>query len=838
MTNILNIELIWFLKKTFLNNNFLIFGNLSRNTKKILISQTNIFFCNSIESTLLTIFNKQNNIKAIVQIVDLNTKYYDLIKILSRINNIFIDYLIFDISGSFDVPIQYNQILSKNFFFVKKIPLLYSLNEFIGIERYNVKYYHVLNKEIFPKILGAWNNQSLLSKSFYLLNSFKKISIIQYRLGVKLKKIKKNIDKNELKIFFIKKINLNKISLVLKYVSIFFLFNLIYLFFKKIYTSKKIIYISIVKNKRTNDCIENTEEKLVTNYDLWVKKFYDYSNQELENMRQKIYYLKKIPKFSLIFNIQHIDNFLIKYSLLNIFFQIYPFWELCISDKSFFYLRVKEIFKLNKQIDERIKITIEKNILNPSNSIKNALNISNGDFFILISQNDLISKHALFILSKYINYYPESSIFYSDEDKIDINGKRFNPIFKSDWNIDLIRCRNFLSNLCTYKLDIFNFVGGFRKNFYGSKDYDLILRCIDTLRCKKPIHIPYILYHSIIFKKKEYFLKKIEINSYLNSTKSIKYHLKRKKIKASVMEIFPNRNCKRILYSITNNTFPFVSIIVNLDNNLFVLKRCIKSIINITDYENFEIIIINQLRNTEHSYTYLNNLIKQKKRINILKNTNCLNYSYLNNYAVKISKGNFICMISSYVEVICSNWLKEMIGLSYQHDVGSISASLWYPNNTLYHGGILLGVGGVAGYSNYLLNHKKNFFYTNLLNSDFLALTSSCLLVKKNIYSSIGGLNEKLAINFNDIDLCIRIKNFGYRNVFTPNAKLLYHKSFNKINFLSVFKRKNFIKEAIFIQNRWKNLLFNDPYHNPNLSLIDNNFCFCVSKLPRVIHSY
>jgi GT2 family glycosyltransferase len=497
-------------------------------------------------------------------------------------------------------------------------------------------------------------------------------------------------------------------------------------------------------------------------------------------------------------------------------------WELCIADDFSNDIKVTKTLKSYQERDARIKVVFRTSNGHISAASNTALDIASGEWLVLLDQDDLLEKSALSHLARVISCNEEVEMIYSDEDKINYNGTRFDPYFKSDWNPDLFYSHNMFSHLGCYKRSLVMKVHGFRVGYEGAQDYDLALRCTEKIESKQIYHIPRVLYHwrshpastaSGADLAKPYAM--------LAGEKAINDHLARLKVNASVKL---TASGYRISYDISDPK-PKASIVIPTRNNFALLKKCIDSIFNKTTYSNYEILVINNNTDDPKTLKFLNQL-SGDPRITIIHNSDPFNYSTLNNKAVKFASGEVLVLMNNDIEVITPEWLSELISHAIRPEIGAVGAKLWYPDNTIQHAGLILGVGGVANSAHHRLGkHQDDYFSKSNLVQSVSAVTAACLAVKKSLYEKVGGLDEEnLGIAFNDVDFCLKLLELGYRNIYTPYAELFHHESASRGYDTSPEKQARLAKEEAFMWDRWGDILRNDPAYNPNLSNIKTDF--------------
>ncbi len=556
-------------------------------------------------------------------------------------------------------------------------------------------------------------------------------------------------------------------------------------------------------------------------YTEWVQRYSTMTPDLRTRILAMIGEMKEPPTISIVMPVYNPDLDWLAEAVASVRKQLYPHWQLCIADDCSTDPRVRPLLQSLQDTDSRIRVVLRETNGHISVASNSAASLATGSFLALMDQDDLLPEDALFHVARVIDTHPDARLIYSDEDKIDAAGVRFDPYFKSDWNPDLFLSCNMVSHLGVYRKDIFDDLGGFRPEFNGSQDYDLALRFIERLRPEQILHIPRVLYHwrahaqstAESGSNKDYAIKA--------GRAALEDHLKREGIKASVQHV---AHGYRVSYALPE-PLPLVSLIVPTRNALQLLRQCISSIREKTTYQNYEIIVIDNNSDDPDTLSYLAEMAG-KKHIKVMRDERPFNYSALNNAAVEMASGEFIGLINNDIEVITPDWLEEMVSLAAQPGVGAVGAALWYPNDTLQHGGVVVGMGGVACHAHRCLPRgQAGYFARAELIQTMSAVTAACLIVRKSSFEEVGGLNETdLAVAFNDVDLCLKLRDAGYRNIWTPYAELYHHESATRGQDDNPEKMRRFQGEIDYMKKRWNTDAFADPAYSPNLTLGAEDF--------------
>ncbi len=511
--------------------------------------------------------------------------------------------------------------------------------------------------------------------------------------------------------------------------------------------------------------------------------------------------------------------------------QIYQQWELCIAYDLRTGSGARSILERSALEDPRIKIK-GCNANGRMAAAKNsALELATGEWIALLDPDDLLAGSALFWIVGAINRVPNICMIYSDEDKINSQHIRSNPYFKCDWNQDLFYSHNMFSRLGVYLRSLVKQVNGFRGDFDGSEDYDLTLRCIELINPNQIHHIPRVLYHGRAHEKNAGTFGNAKPHAGIAGLRALSEHLVRFRVNAKA-EATPHSY--RVRYCLPHRR-PLVSLIIPTRNGLSLLQKCVGSIADKTNYKPLEILIVDNGSDDPETLLYLQS-ISSKEGIRVIRDDRAFNYSALNNVAVKLARGAIIGLINNDIEVISSDWLSEMASHALRPEVGAVGARLWYPDDTLQHGGVILAGGRAWHAHRNIAKNEPGYMGRAIYIQSFSAVTGACLVVRKSVYEELGGLNEAdLHVTFNDIDFCIRALKAGYRNIWTPYAELYHHESATRGTNETPTKNARARKEMNYMQTHWSGELIHDPAYSPNLT--NEGEDFSLAWPPRVEES-
>lgn len=510
-------------------------------------------------------------------------------------------------------------------------------------------------------------------------------------------------------------------------------------------------------------------------------------------------------------------------SLIN---QTYSNWELCLADGS-----EEENDEIKKIVskDSRIKYKFIGKNKNISGNTNEALSLATGDFIGLLDHDDLLPAFSLYEVVKAINENPNAEFLYSDEDKIDGDtGERYDPYFKPDFTIDTLRTLNYICHFSIFKKELMEKLGGFRNKYDGAQDFDIILRMSEET--KNIVHISKILYHWRVHKTST--AASIDSKPYTVQAGiyALEDHLERVGLDGKV---FPGKfqGSYEVRYNVKGN--PKVSIMIPNKDGIDILKVCIKSILEKTTYDNYEIVIIENNSTDKKTFEYYEKIEKNDKVKVIKYPEKGFNYSKIMNYGAKNSDGEYLVQLNNDTELLTPDWLEIMLGFCQREDVGGVGVALYYPDNTYQHAGTIVGLGGVAGHRFKGVPKAGHGYYSKeSMIENLSAVTAACMMNPKSIYEDVGYMEEKLAVAFNDIDFCLKIREKGKLIVYNPYVEFIHYESKTRGYEDSPEKLKRFQGEMETFKTKWEDFLEKgDPYYNKNLSLKTEQYDIKTNKV-------
>lgn len=547
-------------------------------------------------------------------------------------------------------------------------------------------------------------------------------------------------------------------------------------------------------------------------YQAWLRQYDQFNEQHLAECRQQISAWPTAPKISVIMVLDGAPDALLTESIQSLQVQCYEHWELIVVHNATVAPQIQSSVQSHEQ-DPRVKWISRSEPADVAASLNLALAVANGDYVTVLQPTDLLSPQALFYIAKVANEYPNTSFIDSDEDKITKEGVRYDPWFKSELNYELLLAQNCVGQILVYRRNLINQLGGFRSGFDGAENYDLALRAIEFITPQHAKHIPKVLYHR---------RSPVRIASPNACRRAVAEHLKRTGSGGNVTAA-PEAPCfNRIGYPLPAIK-PLVSIIIPTRDKAELLGLCLDSLLDKSTYPNYEVIIVDNGSIEPATQVLFNRL--PGDRVRIVRDDAPFNYSRLNNLAATQAQGDVICLMNNDIEILTPDWMEEMLSFAHQPDIGCVGARLWFPDGRLQHAGVITGLGGVAGHPNkYLPRGHLGYFGRAILTQRFSAVTAACLMVRRTVWDQVYGLDERLAVAFNDVDFCLRVQAAGYRNVWTPYAEMNHHESASRGNEKTPEQQVRYENEITLMHDRWGEILLNDPAYNPNLTKKHDDF--------------
>ncbi|MGB3514347.1 MAG: tetratricopeptide repeat protein [Microcoleaceae cyanobacterium] len=544
-------------------------------------------------------------------------------------------------------------------------------------------------------------------------------------------------------------------------------------------------------------------------YQLWLKENLP-NSEKLGKISEMIETLRYQPLISIIIPEQNQKEGFFQEAVESVLAQVYANWEICcIGDK----------LPKNIQEKDRTKLVLKNENGDIATDLNSALALAKGDFVAVLNPDDVLTADALYEMALFLNKHPEADMVYSDEDKFTKEGKLTQPYFKPDWSPDSFLSRMYTGHLCIYRRELMEKMNGFRAGYEGSYEYDLILRLSEET--EKIYHIPKVLYHSRLSENG------VEINQKISeetNKKVLAEALERRGEIGTVTNIPNHPGFYQIRYQIPEKKL--VSIIIPTRNLGDILDRCLESIFTQTTYPNYEVIVIDNGSDQPETASIIEGWKNQQpQRFKSYELNIPFNFSKLNNYAVEKAEGDYLLFLNNDTEVKTPDWLEAMVEQVQREKIGAVGALLLYPDNTIQHAGVVLGMRSVADHSHRGFSPTDAGYNGQIISvNNYSAVTAACLMCRREVFEEMGGFNEELAVAFNDVDLCLKMIDKGYRNIYVPHAVLYHHESQSRGVENTGEKQRRFQQEIQNMKQKWKHLIDEDPCYNPHLTRQQEDF--------------
>lgn len=499
--------------------------------------------------------------------------------------------------------------------------------------------------------------------------------------------------------------------------------------------------------------------------------------------------------------------------------QSYENWQLCLADgspddkaKEFIekhYGREKRI--VYRKLEENGGISVNTN---------EAVALATGEYLMLCDHDDTLEPDALYEIVKAIND-TGADVLYTDEDKVSMDGQHyFDPNFKPDFNLFRLRENNYICHIFVVKKSLTDETGLLRSEFDGAQDFDFILRCCE--KAQKITHIPKVLYHWRCHMDSTAADPSSKAYAYEAGRKAVREHYQRLGIDAKV-EMTERPGWYRSHVKVQGN--PLISVIIPNKDHTDDLELCLFSMTRKSTYRNYEILIVENNSEKEETFEYYKKLPDRYPKARVLTWEKAFNYSAINNFAAKEAKGEYLLFLNNDVEILTPDWMEEMLQNCQQEDVAAVGAKLYYPDDTIQHAGVVLGLGGIAGHIMCRASREDPGYFGRMISvQEISAVTAACMMVKKSDFDAVGGLDETFQVAFNDIDLCMKFRAAGKKIIFTPYAELYHYESKSRGLEDTPEKQFRFDKEVKRFQEKWaQQLEMGDPYYSPNLSVTEGD---------------
>lgn len=566
-------------------------------------------------------------------------------------------------------------------------------------------------------------------------------------------------------------------------------------------------------------------------YTEWRDAFAVLEDADRARLRRRIDELVDPPTISVVLPAHETPAPLLRAAIDSVRAQLYPHWQLCAVDDGSTAAHVWAELQAAAESDDRIVVARRDRSGHISAASNRALELATGEFVALLDHDDELPEYALAAVALSLAEDPDADLVYTDEDKIDERGRHYDAHFKPDWNPELFASQNYLGHLVTLRRSVVDEVGGFREGYEGSQDYDLLLRCIERTPAERIRHLPLIGYHwrSVAGSTARDTGQK----SYAEpaAVRALTDHLERTGVAATVrVGVVPTTY--RVDHALSDPA-PRVTVVIPTRNRVDLLRTCIDSLETHTDYRDLEVLVVDNGSDEPDTLAYLEELADTPGR-RVHRHDGPFNYARINNEAVALVDSALVCLMNNDIEAIDGAWLTHMVRHAVRPEIGAVGAKLLYPDRTVQHGGVILGIQGVAGHGHKGFPQDHPGYFSRLVLPQALsAVTAACLVVRRESYLAVGGFDEEhLPVAFNDVDFCLRLREAGLRNVWTPDAVLIHHESVSRGIDQTPEQQARSAAEVAYMLTRWEDDLVADPAYNPNLTLDSENFA--LAPYPRV----
>ncbi|MFM9059919.1 MAG: glycosyltransferase family 2 protein [Planctomycetaceae bacterium] len=544
-------------------------------------------------------------------------------------------------------------------------------------------------------------------------------------------------------------------------------------------------------------------------YATWVRRVDTPTAADLEALRASVNALRDPPVISLLMPLESPDAVLLDRAIRSVRSQVYPAWELCVVSAGQT-ADVSAVLDRHAADEPRIRL-LEADGTGGAAARNRGLETAAGAVVAVLDPADVLPPQSLAWIADAVVRHPRAGLVYADEDRIDRRGRRHSPWFKCDANRELFLAHDAISRPAAYPRQLVRDMGGWRDEFAGAEDYDLALRMVAAVGAAGVVHVPRILCHRGGAAATE------PAGAAAAGRRAVADLLARQGNGATVEPAVEAPGCIRIRHPLPASP-PLVSIIICTRDHEKLLRVAIDSITALTTYPRYEILVVDNGSADRGTVEYLAALAT-RPGIRVLRDDSPFNYPRLNNRAAAAARGEVLCLLNDDIEILTPGWLDEMVSFALQPDAGAVGARLWYPDGTLQHGGVIVGIcGGAAHAHPRLARGDRGHFGRAVLHQELSAVTAACLVVRADVYAAVSGLDERFEVAFNDIDFCLRLRQAGYRNIWTPFAELVHHESASRGIDDTRAKRARFARELGLLRQRWGELLLRDPFYNPNLS--------------------
>jgi len=549
-------------------------------------------------------------------------------------------------------------------------------------------------------------------------------------------------------------------------------------------------------------------------YQLWLAQ-HALTPERIRQLREEVQTLAYQPKISIVMPVYNTEEVWLRKAIESVSNQIYPNWELCLCDDSSTEPHIREVLEDFRQQESRIRVHFSAQNEGISAASNYALDLATGEFVGLLDHDDELSVDALFEVARFLNANPEADLVYTDEDKIEPQGQRFQPFFKPDWSPDMLLSFMYTCHFSVYRRELLLKVGGFDPAYDGSQDYDLALRVTEKARVIG--HIPKVLYHWRVVPGSVAENATNKLYAYEAGKRALTAALQRRKISGGVEDTFGKREGLGF-YRVKrrHENTPCVSIIIPTRDKMNLLARCLTSIEKQTIYKNYEIVIVDNDSEEPDSLQYFRQTPHQ-----VITYPGAFHFSKLINFAAEKVSGEILLFLNNDIEILNYGWLSAMVEHALRPEVGAVGAKLLYPNNTIQHAGVIIGLCEFAGHSHRHISGFDHGYWGSVdIIRNYSAVSAACMMIRREVFLGAGGFDEAFQYAYQDVDLCLRLREKEFLIVYTPYAQIVHHESATRRGGMAFGEH-----DISLARSRWyRYLAQGDPYYNPNLTMQKEDF--------------
>ncbi len=584
------------------------------------------------------------------------------------------------------------------------------------------------------------------------------------------------------------------------------------------------------KREKPGDRPERLSPFDAGDYARWIARNDTLSGLDRALIRGHIASFRQKPKVSIVMTIDRADAAHLGEAVASVRGQLYEDWELCIVGDAAVAAAMRTTLEQLAGEDARIRPVFGQANSSVAACRNAALATASGDWIVPMGHDDMLSEHALYLVAAAIESDSDLAIVYSDEDRIDKGGLRSLPFFKPDWDPDLFLGQNLIGQLGACRSDLVRRSGGLREDFEGAEDRDLALRMLDSTPGAKVHHIPFVLYHRR--RTDDALHPTAPSGAAAAAQRAVNEHFTRTGEDAAAIPT-GHLDHLRIRRGLPAER-PLVSIVIPTKNQCALLRTCFDGLLNRTGYAPIEIVVVDNGSDADDARAFLAD-IRRRPNVKVVEDARRFNFSRLVNLGVAASSGEICVLLNNDVDVINTDWLDELVSHVIRPEVGAVGAMLYYADDTVQHGGVILGINGVAGHEHKHAPRGSHGYFGRLgLAHQLSCVTGACIAIRREVYDALGGFNERdLTVGLNDVDFCVRLRLAGYRIIWTPHAELYHYESISRGRATATAEGSaRHAAEVAYVRRQWGPVLDGDPYYNPNFTL--DSLAFGLDAATRV----